>query len=301
MMVGYAYACAHRASVTQLVMMEAGLPGLGLEDYFGIPHMYHLPLFDAPNQLAEMLIAGRERAFVEHFVRQQTYDPTGLEEAALEEYARRLAQPGCLHGGISYFRAHKQDAPYNREQAKTKLAMPVLSIAGAASASDRVERQLRPLIEDLSASCSTAAATTSRRSDRKRCWIISWHSSTSELVRWHDLRDHGQQSHLDADDLRKLELARARRALAYLKGKIGNEAMLELLAPDLRQMTVQAGIWLTFATASALIAVLPGPGVANIVGCAVNSGHRTAFAVIAGAVAGNLIAMSASLAGAGSK
>ena len=60
------------------------------------------------------------------------------------------------------------------------------------------------------------------------------------------------------------------------------------------------GTWLAFATASALIAVLPGPGVANIVGYAVNSGHRTAFAAIAGAVAGNLVAMSVSLAGAGS-
>lgn len=150
MMVGYAYACAHRTSVTQLVMMEAGLPGLGLEEYFGLPHMYHLPLFDAPNQLAEMLIGGRERPFVEHFMRQQTYDPTGLEEATLEEYARRLAQPGCLHAGISYFRAHRQDIVHNQEQAKTRLAMPVLTIAGAASAGDQLARQIRPLVENLS-------------------------------------------------------------------------------------------------------------------------------------------------------
>ncbi len=57
--------------------------------------------------------------------------------------------------------------------------------------------------------------------------------------------------------------------------------------------------WLAFATASALIAVLPGPGVANIVGYAVSSGRRTAFAAIAGAVSGNLVAMTVSLAGAG--
>ena len=151
MMVGYAYACAHRGTITQLVMMETGLPGLGLEKYFGISHMYHLPLFDAPNQLAEVLIAGRERAFVDHFMRQQTYDPTGPDEAVLDEYARRLAQPGCLHGGICYFRAHKQDATHNQEQAKTKLAVPVLTVAGAASAGDRLAEQVRPLVEDLSA------------------------------------------------------------------------------------------------------------------------------------------------------
>ena len=57
--------------------------------------------------------------------------------------------------------------------------------------------------------------------------------------------------------------------------------------------------WAAFTGASLLIAILPGPGVANIVGYAVNSGRRTAFAAIAGAVAGNLIAMTLSLAGVG--
>ena len=135
--------------VTQLVMIEGGLPGLGLEQYFNLPRMYHLPLFDAPNLLAEMLITGRERAFVDHFIRQQTYDPTGPDEVALEEYARRLAQPGCLHAAISYFRAHRQDSFYNQQQAKMKLAMPVLTVAGAASAGDHLERQVFPLVEDL--------------------------------------------------------------------------------------------------------------------------------------------------------
>ena len=57
--------------------------------------------------------------------------------------------------------------------------------------------------------------------------------------------------------------------------------------------------WLAFVAASLLLAILPGPGVANIVGHAVNSGRRTAFAAIAGAVVGNLVAMSLSLAGVG--
>lgn len=57
--------------------------------------------------------------------------------------------------------------------------------------------------------------------------------------------------------------------------------------------------WLAFLAASLLIAILPGPGVANIVGYAVNSGRKTAFAAIAGAVTGNLIAILLSLGGMG--
>ena len=56
---------------------------------------------------------------------------------------------------------------------------------------------------------------------------------------------------------------------------------------------------MAFATASLLIAVLPGPGVATIVGHALNSGRKTAWAAIAGAVAGNVTTLLVSLAGVG--
>jgi len=73
MMVAYAYACNHRTEVTKLVLLEAALPGLGLErmsDSSKEPRMWHLPFFEAPNGLAEALVGGRERLFVEHFMRQ---------------------------------------------------------------------------------------------------------------------------------------------------------------------------------------------------------------------------------------
>lgn len=152
MMVGYAYACAFPDAVRRLVLMEAALPGLGLEalyDAAKYPRMYHLPLFEAPNALAEALITGREKMFVSHFMRQQTYDPTGPDEDALEEYANCLAAPGALRGGISYFRAHKLDAEHNRENARTKLPMPVLAMGDAASFGANLAPQIKPLVETM--------------------------------------------------------------------------------------------------------------------------------------------------------
>lgn len=58
-------------------------------------------------------------------------------------------------------------------------------------------------------------------------------------------------------------------------------------------------LWLGFAAASLLMAVIPGPGVASIVGFAMSSGRRVALASVAGMALGNAIAMSVSLAGAG--
>ena len=152
MMVGYAYACAFPTEVKRLVLMEAALPGLGLEklyDAANYPRMYHLPLFEAPNGLAEALITGRERMFVAHFMRQQAYDPTGPDDDTLDVYARHLAAPGALRGGIEYFRAHWLDAQHNRENAKTKLPMPVLTMGGTASFGADLEGEIRPLAEDV--------------------------------------------------------------------------------------------------------------------------------------------------------
>lgn len=58
-------------------------------------------------------------------------------------------------------------------------------------------------------------------------------------------------------------------------------------------------LWLTFAAASFVMGIIPGPGVASIIGFAFSSGRRTALASVAGMAAGNAIAIAVSLAGAG--
>ncbi len=154
MMVGYAYASAYPSEVKRLVLMEAALPGLGLEklyDAIKYPRMYHLPLFEAPNGLAEALISGREATFIRHFMRQQAYNTAALEDDVLNGYATALAAPGALRAGISYFRAHTTDAEHNRENAKTKLPMPVLTVGGTASFGADLEGEIRPLAKHMRA------------------------------------------------------------------------------------------------------------------------------------------------------
>jgi len=58
-------------------------------------------------------------------------------------------------------------------------------------------------------------------------------------------------------------------------------------------------VWLGFVAASAVIGLIPGPGVTAIVGYALSSGRRTAMASVAGASVGASISMALSLAGAG--
>ncbi|WP_156842332.1 LysE family translocator [Novosphingobium aquimarinum] len=58
-------------------------------------------------------------------------------------------------------------------------------------------------------------------------------------------------------------------------------------------------IWLAFAAASFVMAIIPGPGVASIVGFAMSSGRSTALASVVGMALGNALAISISLSGAG--
>ncbi len=58
-------------------------------------------------------------------------------------------------------------------------------------------------------------------------------------------------------------------------------------------------LWLAFVGATVVIGLVPGPGVAAIVGYAIGSGRHTAYASVAGLAFGNLLAAIASLIGVG--
>ena len=58
-------------------------------------------------------------------------------------------------------------------------------------------------------------------------------------------------------------------------------------------------VWLAFVTASAVLGLIPGPGVMSIVGYAIGSGRRIALASVAGLALGNATAMTLSLLGVG--
>ena len=68
---------------------------------------------------------------------------------------------------------------------------------------------------------------------------------------------------LDDRAIRDAELARARHALAYLKGKLGNDAMRRLLDDDLRAMTAEVRGWVEASDGAwqseAMHLTVPGP------------------------------------------
>ncbi|MGH3613402.1 MAG: alpha/beta fold hydrolase [Pseudonocardia sp.] len=126
--VAYAYARQYREEVSHLVISGAALPGFGLEQRLdfrepgqGLPHL----VFFAQPDLAELLIAGREREYFDRFITSEVMRRSG----AVDVYARSYARPGRLSAGMGQYRSLYESAQDNRRGAGPPLAMPTLALA----------------------------------------------------------------------------------------------------------------------------------------------------------------------------
>ncbi|MDH6230681.1 pimeloyl-ACP methyl ester carboxylesterase [Mesorhizobium soli] len=131
-MVGYAFAAEHPDRVTEFVLMDAPLPGVGpWEEVLKNPLLWHFR-FGGPDM--ERLVAGRERIYLDRFWNDFSADPKNFDEASREHYAKLYALPGAMHSGFEQFKAFDQDAIDNKAfLAKGPLQMPVLAIGGEKS------------------------------------------------------------------------------------------------------------------------------------------------------------------------
>lgn len=151
--VGFAYAASFPADVRDFVFIESAVPGFGLEAAMDVAHggSWHMG-FNMAQGINELLVAGRERPFIEYFYRRGTLHPDALTQADIDEYARSYAAGGLV-ASFNYYRTLLKDAAVNRDTlAATRLAVPVLSLAAEqgfgesshasiARVADHVERQ----------------------------------------------------------------------------------------------------------------------------------------------------------------
>lgn len=121
--VAYALAAAHPELVRRLAVFESMVllpsPTVSVPTWF-------VQFFQNPN-IPELLLAGRERAFLAAWINQMTVNKAAITPEDLDEYARTYAQPGATRAGAGLYRAFAQDLADNQESAKRKLPMPVLA------------------------------------------------------------------------------------------------------------------------------------------------------------------------------
>jgi pimeloyl-ACP methyl ester carboxylesterase len=103
--------------------------------------------------LPEALIAGRERIYLNWFLRRKAANPETFSDAELNEYFRIFIKDGGLRAGLAYYCAAALSAQQNRAlSAKGKLKMPVLTLTGDQGWSMDMTSPLKAFVEDVRSS-----------------------------------------------------------------------------------------------------------------------------------------------------
>jgi pimeloyl-ACP methyl ester carboxylesterase len=164
LMIAYAYAQTYRNDVSHLIVADAPLPGTIVFDRLrSDPRVWHFA-FHSAHDVAEMLVAGRERLYLQAFFNARIFNPSAISESDLDLYASAYAAPGAMRAGFELYRAFDQDAQDNRNALKRngKLTIPVLAVGGATSTSG-------PLVEEMMH--EVAENVTGLRVPRSAHWI----------------------------------------------------------------------------------------------------------------------------------
>ena len=131
--VAYSYAAAHPQDIQKMIIVDVPLPGIGVEEIanFSPNGLWHLS-FHAVRDLPEKLIDGQEDIYLNWFYDHYSYNQSAITPEDREEYIEQYSKPGALRAGFEYYRAIFEDAQQNKEYAKQKLDMPILTIGGEA-------------------------------------------------------------------------------------------------------------------------------------------------------------------------
>jgi len=179
LMIAYAYAQAHRDEVSHLAVVDAPLPGTAVFDRIrSDPRVWHFA-FHSARDVAEMLVAGRERQYLQAFFNARIFDPSAITNSDLDLYAPAYSAPGAMRAGFELYRPFDRDAEHNREALKRngRLTVPVLAVGGATSTSG-------PLVEDMMR--EVAETVTALRVPRTGHWIAEENPSafTAALLKF---------------------------------------------------------------------------------------------------------------------
>jgi pimeloyl-ACP methyl ester carboxylesterase len=156
--VAYTYAALFGDEVTKLALLDAGIPGITLPD--ALPsaperawRTWHFAFHAVPD-LPETLIAGKERAYLDWFLRRKTANPQSFTDADIDEYLRVFTKEGGLRAGLAYYRAASLSASQNRELSQRgKLRMPVLALSADQGSIPDMAAPLRAYADDVRGTC----------------------------------------------------------------------------------------------------------------------------------------------------
>jgi pimeloyl-ACP methyl ester carboxylesterase len=120
----FAFATRYRDQVAGLFFMDFPVVGGSLTFDTLKPLSFHFSFFQQ-KPLAEALVEGRERQFLQYFFDVLSPNPGAVPSAEVDEYVRVYSRPGVWRNGMEWYRAWPNDEAANRKAIETVLTIPV--------------------------------------------------------------------------------------------------------------------------------------------------------------------------------
>jgi len=154
--IGYAYASDWPMDVKRLVVLDAAIPGITPPPAPGIPSeeanlkSWHFA-FNRLADLPEILIQGRERAFLAWLFNAKAVNTWTIGPADLNEYVRVNEAPGALRSALAFYRAAFSTDGIKRSRARAEhpLNIPVLALGAEAGVGDMLFKTMELVASDV--------------------------------------------------------------------------------------------------------------------------------------------------------
>ncbi|WUW19575.1 alpha/beta hydrolase [Streptomyces sp. NBC_01463] len=152
--VAFSLALGHEERLHGVVLLDAGIPGITLPD--SVPtdpdrawKTWHFAFHLVP-ELPETLLAGRERDYVDWFLRAKSLSPNAFDDAEVRNYAAALAAEGGLRASLAYYRDAAESARGNHEALRRgNVTVPVLGISSSHGSVPDMAGSLAPWAENV--------------------------------------------------------------------------------------------------------------------------------------------------------
>ncbi|TVT62152.1 alpha/beta hydrolase [Amycolatopsis rhizosphaerae] len=134
--VAFSLALKYEEHLHGVALLDAGIPGITLPD--AIPtdpdrawKTWHFAFHLVPD-LPEKLLAGRERDYVDWFLKVKALPPNTFDSAEIDHYAAAVAAEGGLRASLAYYRDAAESARRNHDAlGRQHLTVPVLGISSS--------------------------------------------------------------------------------------------------------------------------------------------------------------------------
>ncbi|MEU6461585.1 alpha/beta hydrolase [Streptomyces sp. NPDC046976] len=151
--VAFSLALKYEEHLHGVALLDAGIPGITLPESVPLDperawKTWHFAFHLVP-ELPETLLTGRERAYVDWFLRAKTLSPDTFDGAEVDQYAAAIAAEGGLRASLAYYRDAPRSARANRDALERgRLTVPVLGISSSHGSIPDMAASLGPWAEN---------------------------------------------------------------------------------------------------------------------------------------------------------